>query len=147
MRRIHIASDHAGFVLKQALARHLNERGCEVADDGVFTEESCDYPVMAHKLCHAVAREECLGILVCGSGLGMSMAANRHPEIRAALCTTELHANLARRHNNANVLCLGARITGVELALAIVAAFLNNSFEGGRHARRISLLAPLAGNR
>ncbi|MDR3358976.1 MAG: ribose 5-phosphate isomerase B [Desulfovibrio sp.] len=146
MRRIHIASDHAGFVLKRILARNLAERGCEVADDGPFTEESCDYPVMAHKLCHAVAREGCLGILVCGSGIGMSMAANRHPEIRAALCTTELHAGLARRHNNANVLCLGARITGVELAMSIVAAFLENDFEGGRHARRIGLLAPLAEN-
>jgi ribose 5-phosphate isomerase B len=147
MRRIHIASDHAGFALKQTLARHLTDRGCEVVDDGAFTEESCDYPVMAHKLCHAVAREECPGILICGSGLGMSMAANRHAEIRAALCTTELQASLARRHNNANVLCLGARITGVELAAAIVATFMESSFEGGRHARRIALLAPLAGIR
>lgn len=142
MRRIHIASDHAGFALKQILARHLADRGCDVMDHGAFTEESCDYPVMAHKLCHAVAREKCLGILVCGSGIGMSMAANRHSEIRAALCATELHAALARRHNNANVLCIGARITGTELATAIVTAFLENSFEGGRHARRVNLLAP-----
>ena len=146
MGRVHIASDHAGFVLKQILGRHLTDRGCEVKDDGPFTEESCDYPVMAHKLCHAVAREGCPGILICGSGIGMSIAANRNFEIRAALCTTELHAVLARRHNNANVLCLGARITGVELAMSITAAFLESSFEGGRHARRIGLLAPPAGN-
>ncbi|MDR2573893.1 MAG: ribose 5-phosphate isomerase B [Desulfovibrio sp.] len=147
MQHIHIASDHAGFDLKQALARHLTERGHEVVDDGPFTDESCDYPVMAHKLCRAVVREECLGILICGSGLGMSMAGNRHPDIRAALCTTELQASLARRHNDANVLCLGARIIGLELAVAIVAAFLGNGFEGGRHARRLSLLAPVAENR
>ncbi|MDR3319487.1 MAG: ribose 5-phosphate isomerase B [Desulfovibrio sp.] len=148
MQRIHIASDHAGFVLKQELVRHLADRGCEVTDDGVFTEESCDYPVLAHKLCRAVAREGCPGILLCGSGIGMSMAANRHSGIRAALCTTELHAKLARQHNNANVLCLGARITGLELAVSILATFLENNFEveGVRHARRVSLITPDAEN-
>jgi ribose 5-phosphate isomerase B len=142
MRRVHIASDHAGFSLKQTLAEHLAGHDCEIVDDGPFSAESCDYPVMAHKLCFAVAREKCLGVLICGSGLGMSMAANRHPEIRAALCATELHARLARRHNDANVLCLGARITGEELALAIADAFLENGFDGGRHERRVRLITP-----
>jgi ribose 5-phosphate isomerase B len=142
MRRVHIASDHAGFALKQILKQYLAEYKCEVVDDGPSTEESCDYPIMAHRLCRAVAQEGCLGVLICGSGIGMSMAANRHGAIRAALCATELQARLARRHNDANVLCLGARIIGRELALAIVAAFLESGFEGGRHERRVSLITP-----
>lgn len=144
MQRIHLASDHAGLALKAHLVRILSEKGLDVADDGTRTPESCDYPLYAHKLCAAVEREGCLGILICGTGIGMSMAANRHPGIRAALCTSELQASLARRHNNANVLCLGARITGMELAQAIVEAFLGGSFEGGRHQRRVDMLTPSA---
>ena len=140
MQRIHLASDHAGFDMKATLAQHLTGLGYEVIDDGAYSKHSCDYPVFAHKLCEAVERENCPGILICGTGIGMSLAANRHPGIRAALCTTELHARFGRRHNNANVLCLGARVTGVELALAIVGTFLENQFEGGRHQRRLDLL-------
>lgn len=139
MESIHLASDHAGVQLKTVLAQYLGNRACQIVDHGTHSTESCDYPVFAHKLCAAVERENEQGILICGSGMGMSMAANRHSGIRAALCTTELHARLARRHNNANVLCLGARITGVELALAIVDAFLEGQFEGGRHQRRLDL--------
>ncbi|BAV91824.1 ribose 5-phosphate isomerase B [Candidatus Desulfovibrio trichonymphae] len=146
MQRVHLAADHAGFALKMTLARHLTELGYEIIDHGTYSEESCDYPQFAHRLCNAVQSETETGVLLCGSGIGMSMAANRHAAIRAALCTTELHAKLARRHNNANVLCLGAKITGVELAFAIVAAFLENNFAGGRHARRVNQLAPDAGS-
>ena len=92
MQRIHLASDHAGFDLKATLAQHLTGLGYEVIDDGAYSKDSCDYPVFAHKLCEAVERENCPGILICGTGIGMSLAANRHPGIRAALCTTELHA-------------------------------------------------------
>ncbi|WP_300926859.1 ribose 5-phosphate isomerase B [uncultured Desulfovibrio sp.] len=144
MSLVHLASDHAGYALKDLLARELAVRGFTVRDHGTDSRESCDYPVFAHRLCSALLHEGGQGILVCGSGIGMSMAANRHDGIRAALCTTELHARLSRRHNDANVLCLGARITGEELALAIMAAFLETGFEGGRHQRRIDKITPRA---
>ncbi|MDE7370865.1 MAG: ribose 5-phosphate isomerase B [Desulfovibrio sp.] len=139
---VHLASDHAGHALKELIARELPRLGFTVQDHGTDSCESCDYPVFAHKLCSALLAEGGQGILVCGSGIGRSIAANRHDGIRAALCTTELHARLSRRHNDANVLCLGARITGEELALAIVAAFLETAFEGGRHQRRIDQITP-----
>ena len=138
MSTIHMACDHAGLELKAILAKTLEERGFTVTDHGTYSKESCDYPQFAHALIQAVAAEaNGRGILICGTGIGMSIAANRHDGIRAALCTTELHARLTRRHNNANVLCLGARMTGVELALAIMDAFLDTEFEGGRHQRRL----------
>lgn len=140
-KRLHIASDHAGVALKSALRHHLAQQGYETVDHGAHSDASCDYPAFAHALSHAVEQENGRGILICGTGIGMSMAANRHAGIRAALCTTELHARLARRHNNANVLCLGARMTGDILAQAIVDAFLATDFEGGRHQRRLDLLA------
>jgi ribose 5-phosphate isomerase B len=140
MQCLHLASDHAGFTLKTEIRRRLADLGHDTVDDGTYSDESCDYPVFAHKLCAAVENSDCLGILICGTGTGMSMAANRHPGIRAALCATELHARLARNHNDANVLCLGARITGVELAFAIVESFLAARFEGGRHQQRLDLL-------
>lgn len=135
---LHMGSDHAGLTLKSFLRQNLSAMNYDIRDHGCHTEESCDYPLIAHPLCEAVLAEHSLGILICGTGLGMSMAANRHAGIRAALCTAEIMARMARRHNDANVLCLGARITGSELALAICAAFLDNSFEGGRHERRVN---------
>ena len=137
MKSIHMACDHAGIELKETLRAHLEKMGYTVTDHGTYSKESCDYPVFAHALCNAVEAEDVPGILICGTGIGMSIAANRHKGIRAALCTTELHARFTRLHNNANVLCLGARVTGVELALAIVDTFLSTEFEGGRHQRRI----------
>ncbi len=134
---IHIGSDHAGFELKKILTAELQSLGHEVKDHGCQSSENCDYALVAHPLCEAVLADNGLGILVCGTGLGMSMAANRHNGIRAALCTVEIMARMAKRHNNANVLCLGARIIGAELAKAIVAAFLESGFEGGRHERRV----------
>ena len=136
-QNIHIGCDHAALELKNVIIRQLEERGLTVTDHGTYTPDSCDYPDIAHDVALAVEKEDGTGILLCGTGIGMSMAANHHKGIRAALCTTELHANLSRRHNNANILCLGARMTGVELAKAIVEAFLTTDFEGGRHKRRI----------
>ncbi len=140
MRTVLLASDHAGFEMKKTLLAHLESRGFDVVDHGTHSTESCDYPVLAHKLCEAVKHTGCTGILICGTGIGVSITANRHAEIRAALCFTELHAQLARRHNDANVLCLGARMTGTELAGAIVDAFLEARFEGGRHQRRLDMI-------
>ena len=140
MQTIHIASDHAGYALKTHLVQFLAQKGINVVDEGTNSTDSCDYPVLAHKLCAAVEKEQGTGILICGTGIGISIAANRHAGIRAALCATELQARLSRQHNNANVLCLGARIIGVELAQAIVEAFLEGSFEGGRHQRRIDMI-------
>ena len=136
-QNIHIGCDHAALDLKNIIIRQLEERGLTVTDHGTYTPESCDYPDIAHDVAQAVEKENGTGILLCGTGIGMSMAANHHKGIRAALCTTELHAKFARRHNDANILCLGARMTGVELAKAIVEAFLTTGFEGGRHKRRI----------
>ncbi|WP_297259336.1 ribose 5-phosphate isomerase B [uncultured Desulfovibrio sp.] len=142
METIHLACDHAGLELKETLKTALEARGFQIRDHGTHSRESCDYPQYAHALCAAVEAENGRGILICGTGIGMSIAANRHAGIRAALCTTELHARFTRLHNDANVLCLGARVTGVELALAIMHVFLDTAFEGGRHQRRIDLLNP-----
>ena len=132
-------SDHAGLGLKKELMAYL-QPGYEIIDVGTKDTTSCDYPVYAHKLCQEVLSKQTLGILICGSGIGMSITANRHPGIRAALCLNEYMARMARMHNDANVLCLGDRIIGVELAKSIVDAFLETNFEGGRHLRRIELI-------
>jgi len=143
-KAILLASDHGGFALKSALIQALRKTGNVVQDLGPDCTSSCDYPAYADKLAQRLleAGEEgqngmALGILVCGTGLGMSMAANRHPGIRAAVCTNEFMARMARAHNNANVLCLGERVVGLGLGLEIMQAFLAAPFEGGRHLRRI----------
>lgn len=140
MRSLHLGSDHAGVGLKQFLARELATLGYQITDHGTDTTESCDYALIAQPLCKAVLAQGSEGVLICGTGLGMSMAANRFKGIRAAKCNVEIEARLAKRHNNANILCLGARIIGMEQALAIALAFLDSSFEGGRHQRRIDQL-------
>ncbi len=135
-----LGSDHAGLELKQAIALTLQAEGYETTDVGTDSPDSCDYPVFANALCAKVREAPGrLGVLICGTGLGMSMAANKHPKILAALCCNEFMARMARRHNNANVLCLGARVVGLDLAKAIVAAFVESDFEGGRHQRRIEV--------
>lgn len=140
-RTIFIASDHAGFSLKAELTARLTTAGHTVQDMGTHSKDSCDYPVYAQKVCAAVlADENSFGILICGSGIGMSMAANRHKGIRAALCTCEFQARYTRRHNNANVLCLAERVTGSGVAQEITDIFLAESFEGGRHAKRVDML-------
>ncbi len=136
---VYIGSDHAGFALKEVLVRYLTDLGHDVRDMGPETTTSCDYPVFAHKVCERVLAEDVPGILICGTGIGMSMAANRTPGIRAALCTTEFHARATRQHNNANVLCLGERVTGPGVAMELARIFLDTPFEGGRHQRRIDI--------
>ncbi len=135
-----IGCDHAGYPLKQELVIFLREMGFEVKDVGTHSTDSCDYPIFARDLCQVVVEEGVPGILICGSGIGMSMTANRIKGIRAALCMNEYMARMSRRHNNANVLCLGARIIGIDLAREMVRVFLEEKFEGGRHLRRIRLM-------
>jgi ribose 5-phosphate isomerase B len=139
---IAVASDHAGYDLKAALAEELGALGYEVVDLGTDGPESVDYPDFAKVMIGAIidGRVE-RGVLVCGTGVGISIAANRHPGIRAALCHNETTARLAREHNDANVLALGARIVGVEVAKDCLKAFLTTEFAGGRHAKRVAKLA------
>ena len=141
MSKIALAADHAGYEFKDALASYLREKGYDVIDLGTNSSDSVDYPVYAKKLCSSVLSGECeKGILVCGTGIGMSIAANRHKGIRAALCTIPEYARLAREHNNANVLCLGARFVGFDEAVKITDVFLNTEFLGGRHQNRVNQL-------
>ncbi|MCL1889554.1 MAG: ribose 5-phosphate isomerase B [Desulfovibrionaceae bacterium] len=135
-----IGSDHAGFDLKKILRAHLEKLKRTVEDLGAHSTESCDYPEAASAVCGAVLGGNGLGILICGTGLGMSMAANRYRGIRAAVCAHTFHARAARAHNNANVLCLGQRVTTPDLALEILEVFLETPYEGGRHERRLALL-------
>ncbi len=140
-KRVIMGCDHAGYPLKIDLLSFLREKGVEVEDVGTHSTTSCDYPVFAKKLCERVLEDDgIVGILICGSGIGMSMAANRFKGIRAALCMNEYMARMSRRHNNANILCLGARILGIDVAKAIVEVFLEETFEGDRHLRRINLM-------
>lgn len=137
---IAIGSDHGGFELKNEIMRHLEKRGIEYKDYGTYTADSCDYPVYGKAVAHAVADGECeYGIIICGTGIGISMAANKIPGIRAAVCGDCFSAEATRLHNNANILALGARVTGPGLALKIVDTFLDTPFSNEeRHIRRIS---------
>lgn len=138
MQTIAIGADHAGFSLKERLKKWLESNGYPTRDFGTFNEESVDYPDFAHPVAEGVEKKEFdLGLLVCGSGNGVAMAANKHAGIRAAICWNEDLAALAREHNNANVLCLPARFLKPEEAERILDRFLHSSFEGGRHARRV----------
>ena len=148
MATVYIASDHAGLALKASLVQHLQEKGHEVHDLGPSTPESCDYPVYAKKVCESVIADSAgadpgdlpasYGILICGTGIGMSMTANHIHGIRAALCCGEFQARATRMHNNANVLCIGERVTGPGVALDMADIFLSTPFEGGRHLRRVN---------
>ena len=137
---IAIGSDHGGYALKKALMAHLDKRGLEYKDFGTYSEASCDYPVFAKAVAHAVASGECeCGILVCGTGIGVSITANKVPGIRAALCGDCFSAEATRQHNDANILCMGARVVGEGLALKIADTFLDTPFSNEeRHIRRIS---------
>ena len=137
-----IGADHGGFALKETLKRYLtDELGYRVLDVGTPNEGSCDYPDFAAKVARAVSEGRCKrGILICGSGIGMSMAANRFPRVRAALCNDLFSAIMSRRHNDANVLAMGGRIIGDALAKEIVDAWLSAEFEGGRHQKRIETM-------
>ena len=144
-RSIYIGADSAGFTLKEEVKAHLAELGYTVADLGTYSSASCHYPEFAAKVCQSVQAdlENSFGILICGTGIGMSMAANKHRGIRAALCSDTYSARLTRNHNDANVLCLGARVIGSCLALDIVDSFLGAEFEGGRHAVRVNMFMEL----
>ncbi len=139
---IAVASDHAGYDLKAALAEALVAMGYEIVDLGTDGPDSVDYPDFAKAMIRAIVEGRVeRGVLVCGTGVGISIAANRHPGIRAALCHNETTARLAREHNDANVLALGARIVGVEVAKDCLKAFLTTEFAGGRHEKRVAKLA------
>jgi len=136
--KIAIGCDHGGFKLKNAVIEHLQKKGLEVKDFGTYTEESCDYPEFAQKVAEEVVSGNYeFGILICGTGIGISIAANKVPGARAALCHDTFSAHATREHNNANILAMGERVIGVGLALDIVDTFLGTEFEGGRHQRRI----------
>ena len=143
-KRIVMGSDHAGYHLKLKVKAHLEARGFEVMDVGTHTTDSCNYTVYADALCKAIAAGEAdLGILVCGTGIGMSMCANKYDGIRAAVCGDTFSARMTRCHNDANVLCIGARVTGSCLATDILDSFLGAEFEGGRHAVRVGMIADI----
>ncbi|MCP3887558.1 MAG: ribose 5-phosphate isomerase B [Desulfobulbaceae bacterium] len=136
--KIALGSDHGGFELKEVLKTYLLQSNYDIIDVGCLTKESVDYPDFADKVVQQIGTDECqLGILICGTGIGMSIAANRKNYIRAANCYDEHTAKMSREHNNANVLCLGARVLGKEKALAIVDTWIGTEFSGGRHQRRI----------
>lgn len=139
---IALGSDHGGYGLKQEVIRHLEERGIAYKDYGCYSEESCDYPIYGKKVAEAVAGGECeFGIIICGTGIGISISANKVPGIRAALCHDCFSAQATREHNNANILAMGARVIGPGLALKIVDTFLDTPFSNeNRHIRRISMI-------
>ena len=144
---IALGCDHGGFALMQEIKAHLEELGLEYRDFGTYSADSCDYPVYAEAAARAVASGECdRGILICGTGIGISIAANKIKGIRAALCSDCFSAEMTRRHNNANMLAMGARVLGGGLALKIVDTFLTTGFDGGRHQRRIDLITAIENN-
>lgn len=139
--KIAIGADHAAFALKQEIAAYLTNKGYEVKDYGTHSEESCDYPVYGEAVGRAVAAGEAdFGVLICGTGVGISIAANKVKGVRACVCSEPVTAALTRAHNDANIIAFGARIVGSELAKGIVDSFLETPFEGGRHQRRVDMM-------
>ena len=143
--KIAIGCDHAGFSIKGAVAEHIKKKGYEVVDVGTYSTDSCHYPVYASALCEKILDGECeLGILICGTGIGMSIAANKHKGIRAACCSDVFSARLTREHNDANVLCFGERVVGIGTALDLVDAFLGAEYlNNGNHVTRVAMLADI----
>ena len=141
---IAVCCDHGGLSLKQEVLRHLEEKGLEYKDFGTNSPESCDYPDIVKPLCQAIQRGECdKGVIICGTGIGISMAANKMKGIRAALCHDSFSAEFTRRHNDSNIIAFGARVVGPGLALQLLDIFLNTPFEGGRHAVRVEKMMAL----
>lgn len=144
---IAIGCDHGGFILKNMLVDHLKGKGYDIIDCGSYDGGPVDYPDIAKKVCAAVREGEAeKGILVCGTGIGMSIAANKHKGIRAAVCSEHFSARYTRLHNDTNVLCLGARVIGGGLACELVDIFLNTPFEGGRHQTRVDKITEIENN-
>ncbi|HPT85808.1 MAG TPA: ribose 5-phosphate isomerase B [Bacillota bacterium] len=144
MLPVAIGCDHGAYELKEQLRLHLEEKGIPYIDFGTFSPESVHYPIYADAVCKAIQRGECeRGILLCSTGIGMSIAANKHRGIRAAVCSDTYSARFTRLHNDSNVLCLGALVVGRGLAFDIVDAFLSTEFEGGRHAVRVNMINEL----
>lgn len=142
--KIVIGCDHAGYALKEQIKQYLASKGVDSLDVGCYSTESCSFPDIAHALCsHIQSGEYPLGILICGTGIGMSMCANKHAGIRAACCSDVFSARATRQHNDANVLCFGARVVGYGVACDLVDAFLNQDFEGGRHIPRVEAINAL----
>ncbi len=142
--KITIGCDHAGYELKLKVIDHLKNRGIEVIDVGTHSTNSCDYPNIAHAVCKNIQDGVTeLGILICGTGIGMSMAANKHRGIRAAACSDTFSARLTRVHNDANVLCFGERVVGMGLAIDLVDNFIDAEFEGGKHQKRVDLITAI----
>ncbi len=136
---IAIGCDHGGFELKEHILKHLEETGVKYIDYGTYSEESVDYPDCAKPVCKAIQDGTAkAGILICGTGIGISIAANKHKGIRAALCSDVYSAKMTKMHNDSNIICLGGRVTGRELAFMIIDTWLATDFEGGRHCARIS---------
>ena len=141
---IAVCCDHGGLSLKQEVLRHLEEKGLEYKDFGTNSPESCDYPDIVKPLCQAIQRGECdKGVIICGTGIGISMAANKMKGIRAALCHDSFSAEFTRRHHDSNIIAFGARVIGPGLALQLLDIFLNTPFEGGRHAVRVEKMMAL----
>ena len=142
--KIAIGCDHGGLEHKNAIAEHLKDRGFEVTDYGIYEQVSVDYPDIATKLCKGILNgDNELGILVCGTGIGMSIAANKFKGIRAAACSEHFSAKFTRLHNNSNVLCLGGRVIGVGTAIELVDLFVDTEFEGGRHQTRVDKITAI----
>jgi ribose 5-phosphate isomerase B len=138
--RIIIGSDHGGYRLKNEIIKHLQASGYDISDKGCYSEKACDYPIIAKVVAEEVLKDGEKGILVCGTGIGMSITANRFEGIRASHCTDTFSARMTRAHNDSNILCLGERITGTGLAIDITDIWLNTEFEGGRHKKRIEMI-------
>ena len=143
--KIVIGCDHAGYNIKGAVIKHLEELGHEITDVGTYSTDSCHYPIYASAACDKILGGECdLGILICGTGIGMSMAANKHKGIRAACCSDVFSARLTREHNDANILCFGERVVGIGLALDLVDAFIGAEYlNNGNHVTRVAMLADI----
>ena len=143
--KIAVGCDHAGFNIKEAVIEHVKSKGYDVVDVGTNSKDSCHYPIFASAVCEKVQADlqGSFGILICGTGIGMSMCANKHKGIRAAVCSDTFSARMTRCHNDANLLCIGARVIGSCLAMDIVDAFLGADFEGGRHQVRVDMMCEI----
>ena len=142
--KIAIGSDHVGLEIKKSIIEYLEELGHEVKDFGAYTDERTNYPIYGKKVADAIVSKECeCGVLICGTGIGISLAANKVKGIRAAVCSEPYSAKLSKQHNNSNIIAFGARVVGVDLAKMIVKEWLDAKFEGGRHAKRVGLITKI----